>query len=174
MKARRIFLFLLLTYILSAFLGAILVVVNPSVGADLTSFLKENLPKLEPGFRAFLAIFLHNSQIALLNYLSGLLLGVGPFLLIGINGLILGIFLTYLHIYLSYPFSTLLLAIIPHGIVEIPAFVLSGTAGICFYRALRWKDCDTKFSVRLLLLSIVLLFVAALIEAYLTPRLLGR
>jgi len=173
MKIRKTFLILLGLYLISAILGFLLVVFKPSVGYDLLLTLKRSLPRPKSGLETFVLIFVHNSQISLLNYLSALLFGVGSYVIVGLNGFILGIVLGYLLLG-GYSLPTLLLAILPHGVFEIPAFVLSGTAGICLYRSLRWKECDVKLSIELLLLSIALLFLAAFIETYVTPQLIGR
>ncbi|PVX23399.1 MAG: hypothetical protein CW691_10665 [Candidatus Bathyarchaeum sp.] len=85
---------------------------------------------------------------------------------------------------LAYP----IIGLVPHGIIEIPAFLLQ-FACIVLWQAtvtevilakLRGKQVDTKKAKRglkdtliLAVASIILLFVAAAIETYVTPYLLG-
>jgi uncharacterized membrane protein SpoIIM required for sporulation len=78
-------------------------VLGPSLGAD---------------------IFLNNWLVSIATALAGLGFGAPSFLTIMFNGFILGVLV---------PLSTLtmlLAAILPHGIIEIPSFILAGSMGI--------------------------------------------
>src|SRR5207245_9280650 len=86
-------------------------VLGPSLGAD---------------------IFLNNWLVSIATALAGLGFGAPSFLTIMFNGFILGVLV---------PLSTLTMlfaAILPHGIIEIPSFILAGSMGIKLgYAALR-------------------------------------
>jgi stage II sporulation protein M len=77
-------------------------------------------------------IFLNNWLVSIATALSGLGFGAPSFLTIMFNGFILGVLV---------PLSTLTMlfaAILPHGIIEIPSFILAGSMGIKLgYAALR-------------------------------------
>ncbi len=69
-------------------------------------------------------IFLNNWLVSIATGLAGIGFGAPSFAIILFNGFILGILL---------PLSTLtmfLAAILPHGIIEIPSFILAGSMGI--------------------------------------------
>jgi stage II sporulation protein M len=84
----------------------------------------------------------------------------------------------------AYP----ILGLVPHGVIELPAFLLQISAIVIWQvtitnaiiEKLRGRTLDTsrmKLALRdafiLAVISVVLLFVAALIETYVTPFLLG-
>jgi uncharacterized membrane protein SpoIIM required for sporulation len=77
-------------------------------------------------------IFLNNWLVSMATALAGLGFGAPSFLTIMFNGFILGVLV---------PLSTLTMlfaAILPHGIIEIPSFILAGSMGIKLgYAALR-------------------------------------
>jgi len=77
-------------------------------------------------------IFLNNWLVSIATALAGLGFGAPSFLTIMFNGFILGVLV---------PLSTLTMlfaAILPHGIIEIPSFILAGSTGIKLgYAALR-------------------------------------
>ena len=77
-------------------------------------------------------IFLNNWLVSIATALAGLGFGAPSFLTIMFNGFILGVLV---------PLSTLTMlfaAILPHGIIEIPSFILAGSMGIKLgYAALR-------------------------------------
>ena len=72
-------------------------------------------------------------------------------------------------------------AILPHGIIELPSFVLSGSAGIklgvVFLRSYRSPgpalQATARQTVNLLLGLAVLFFVAGFIEGNVTPWIMG-
>ena len=69
---------------------------------------------------------------------------------------------------------------LPHGIFEIPAIIIAGAAGfkipyeIIRYLAGRKEQILTKEDIKeyltLALISIILIVIAAFIEAYITPK----
>ncbi|AIY89143.1 hypothetical protein GACE_0086 [Geoglobus acetivorans] len=71
-------------------------------------------------------------------------------------------------------------AVIPHAIFEIPAIIIAGAAGfkipyeIIRYLAGRKEQILTKEDIKeyltLALISIILIVIAAFVEAYVTPR----
>ncbi len=123
-------------------------------------------------------IFLNNWLVSIATALSGLGFGAPSFVTIMFNGFILGVLLAP---QLSPSLTMFLAAILPHGIIEIPAFVLSGSVGIRLGYA-AWKARFRRGpenheylskTLRLAVYVVVglapLFFVAGLIEADITP-----
>jgi len=123
-------------------------------------------------------IFLNNWLVSIATALSGLGFGAPSFITIMSNGFILGVLLAP---QLSPSLTMFLAAILPHGIIEIPSFVLSGSVGMRLGYA-AWKarfrrgpenDEYLSKTLRLAVYVVVglapLFFIAGLIEADLTP-----
>ena len=78
------------------------------------------------------------------------------------------------------PINEVILLTLPHGIFEIPAIIIAGAAGFKIpYEIIRYlagnKEMiltkeDIKEYMTLALISIILIVIAAWIEAYITPR----
>lgn len=105
-----------------------------------------------------------------------------PALSLGINTVLLGLFGAY-YINNGATFLAYLSGIIPHGIFEIPALILSLSCGLflchCVSDSIRLKEKGTigdvvKQIIRLIAFHVVpLLLVAAFVEAYITPHILN-
>lgn len=136
-----------------------------------------------------LSIFTHNLKAALYTYLGGVI-GIIPAGSLSFNGFFIGAFIGYLthHSIVSTlgVFSTreFLIYTLPHGIFEIPGFILAGAAGFRLttliaglINSLRNKTHASehywklKDSLALLVISIILILIAAFIEANITPSL---
>ncbi|MDV3104783.1 stage II sporulation protein M [Thermococcus waiotapuensis] len=126
-------------------------------------------------FHTFLSIYFNNLGVATSAYALGVLFGIVPWLIVMVNGFILGLVVALVISQgLMSPVQALL-AIVPHGVFEIPAILLSATAGILLYRGtLKKEGLDLVYSsLRLYALSAGLLLLAAFIEAFVTPRVAG-
>jgi uncharacterized membrane protein SpoIIM required for sporulation len=122
-------------------------------------------------------IFLHNWQVSLSTALSGLWFVAPSLVTLAFNGMVLGA--VY---YLTPNFTMFAAAIFPHGSIEIPSFVLSGSAGtrlgLSFLKTFG-KDKDSpeeanfrqiaRETIYILVGLAVLFFVAGLIEGNITP-----
>lgn len=129
----------------------------------------ENLTELYSSWLIFLmffvVIFLNNAFTCFLNILTGPLLGIFPIFSTLINGGLLG--------WLAHEEGLIVfLAIVPHGMFELPAYFISLAIGLRLAReALRPKGSrrlKVKFGEGLrvyLRLILPLLFVAALVES---------
>ncbi|HDS44790.1 MAG TPA: stage II sporulation protein M [Methanomicrobia archaeon] len=115
----------------------------------------------------FVVIFLNNAFTCVLNILTGLLLGIFPIFSTLLNGGLLG--------WLAHEEGLIVfLAIVPHGMFELPAYFISLAIGLRLAReALRPKG-SRQLKVELgeglrvyLRLILPLLFVAALVESVL-------
>jgi stage II sporulation protein M len=129
-------------------------------------------------------LFANNLRACTVAILYGLI----PFvylssLALGMNSLLLGVLAAY-SVKNGYSMATYALALLPHGIFELPALILSFSMGLflCGQITRRFRHDETAIpltqclihAARLLLLLIVpLLTVAAVTEAYVTPLLLS-
>ena len=132
-----------------------------------------------------LAIFLHNSMIALFNlYIVGIIFGITNILSLVENGILVGFTMA------KYPVSAFY--ILPHGIFEFLGYIIASAAGFrllsAFFSviigglnlksnvviseqietALKENSWKFKDSLSLLVVAIVILFIAAVIEANIT------
>ncbi|WP_292460238.1 stage II sporulation protein M [Methanothermococcus sp.] len=114
----------------------------------------------------FLFILTHNLTVGLLEYITTIF---SLFIVVS-NAFILAYVL-----YISNNPLTFILLVLPHGIVEIPAFILSSVSGVVLFNAIvkklkKSKDSIVyyKDSIRILLVSILLFIIAAIIESTIT------
>ena len=123
----------------------------------------------------FIKIFLNNYISTLLTLLLGLLFGIGPVIFLIINGYTIGNLISFALSKVSiYKIG---LAIIPHGIFEIPAVLIAASYGLWWgvknYRKFRYKDsflADFSLPIkRYINIVMPLLFIGAFVEAYITP-----
>jgi uncharacterized membrane protein SpoIIM required for sporulation len=139
-------------------------VINPTILGDVP-------------LTAGLDIFLHNWEVSLSTALSGIWLVAPTLATIGFNGMILGV--VY---YLTPNFTMFAAAIFPHGSIELPSFVLSGSAGmrlgVYFLRTIgKGKDSteEQRFeavareTIYIIIGLAILFFIAGIIEGNITP-----
>lgn len=118
----------------------------------------------------------HNTQVSILTLAMGMTWGVGTILLLFYNGVIVGaISADYV---LAGQTKFLLGWLMPHGVVEIPAILIAGQAGLVLARAMIGWGTRDSFKMRLLavrsdLMTLiggvaVLLVWAGTIEAFLS------
>jgi len=154
-------------------------VLNPSESARFVEELSAEfgwLMDLSP-LEIFLVIFLNNAIKALLVIIFGLLIII-PVGFVAYNGWILGIVICEQARTSGYLF--VVAGILPHGIIELPMIIVSAALGtrlgvMAFSRmkgTISNKDIlsEIKRSVNFYLRWILpLLFIAALIETFITP-----
>ncbi|MFZ2410314.1 MAG: stage II sporulation protein M [Candidatus Methanoperedens sp.] len=152
---------------------------NPEKSAYLIESFKETfgwITKLDP-FDRMLAIFKNNALNSLLALVSGIGFGLVPLTLIAVNGLFLGMVVEVFSIEKGILF--VFAAILPHGIIELPMVFISAGIGLRLgyemYRFLNGEggtNLKQEFKQGLwfyLVRILPLLFVAAVIESYVTP-----
>lgn len=94
---------------------------------------------------------------------------IAPFIILSFNGLIVGYVLTEQLLNPAGPLSSvhsLAAVIMPHGAIEIPAIALVAGTSIKILDGLR---AAFRYAIKALLLSAILLLIAALTEAFITP-----
>jgi stage II sporulation protein M len=127
-----------------------------------------------------LMIFINNGIKALGLVLLGILLGVPPLLIIGLNGFILGGLGSALESVKGWTY--VIASFVPHGVIEIPVILLATALGLTVgMESLKWlvrresrvklqlSDC-LKVYLRWILPGLA---VAAIIEVFVTPLLIG-
>lgn len=151
-----------------------------------------------PGLAFFIFIFLNNTIKSIAIMYAGLLLGILPIFFIVINGMLIGYLLfvfqeNVTHVDLSVT-ELVVRGLLPHGIIEIPVIIVAAAYGLLlgvavldklfsYFRRNQETDPGSvrhEKSLRALLRNskylvwfiIVSLLIAALIEAYITPKLL--
>lgn len=135
----------------------------------------------ENGSLSALALFSNNLRATVFIMVYGLVPFIHlPALALGVNAMALGVLASW-YIAQGYSIVAFLAAVLPHGLAEFPALILSFGVGlyVCgqvtrrlFRRdesALHIWDCLVLISRMLLLVLIPLLAVAAILEAYVTP-----
>lgn len=165
----------LILFLVFTFLGS---TVKPSEGIGLLKELEtfsEFLKGLPTPILA-LAIFVNNFVKALILIPAGAVFGIPPIAFITLNGLILGVVLSYgaanLGIWIT------LAGILPHGVLEIPAILIaSGLAlnvGWEVWMEVLGRGGKPKVAVKdglkmCIQTTLPMLAASALIEAYVTP-----
>ena len=132
-----------------------------------------------------LDIIIHNVSSTLLVFIGSILFGIYALFSITINGFAIGFMAGYT--INSVPSLLLYLAlIVPHGILEIPAFFCGDASGVILFLFIYRVNKDKmnkntfkegyennketlKHAIILLSISIVLFVIAGLIEGYITP-----
>jgi stage II sporulation protein M len=123
-----------------------------------------------------LMIFLNNAVVSLVSLVLGIALGVFPILFIASNGYFVGV-ISYI-VGQQKGLLFILLALLPHGVIELPMVFLSASIGlrlghqVFFYLIGRPTEVKREFKRGLMfyfLLIVPLLFVAAIIETFITP-----
>ena len=181
-KAKRYF-FSLRYYVLFSsviYFGSILIgYFNASNDPGLTDDTLESLEEMikpilgmSPAWQ-FLVVFLKNAFAGLLTILLGAAFGIFPIITLFLNGSLLGILAITLKETMS--FSTFLLGILPHGILEIPFLIIAASCGMKVGRSLTRGNFKKEFVSALVFFLKILLpmvFLAALIEIFITPKFL--
>ena len=116
--------------------------------------------------QAFLLIYVHNVVATLVIF--GLSIVYVGFVAVALNGYMAG---TVYELATSRGLTSLqvLAALLPHGVVEVPAILIASAAGAEVLHSLR-SARGLRGPLRRLTISLVLLALAAYIESYITPR----
>lgn len=131
-----------------------------------------------PPFELFILIFFNNSIIALLMILFGFFLGLVPLYLIYTNALLVGYVAALVSIRIS-PLEAIA-GLLPHGIFELTGILTAAGyglwLGVIFIKSLQGKAVfgeAFRFALkRYAVFVLPILFLAAFIEAFITPRII--
>lgn len=167
-------------------IGIVLGLATPT---GITSLLAEDIASLEelsdllaslPLVLVVLFIFIKNASVLLLSFVLSPILCLVPILALTVNGWVLA-FVSSMVIQ-EESLGYLLAGLLPHGIFELPAFILGEAAALSFgtmviialFREERRNLLlpNLKRNFKYLMIALVLLLPAAIIETYVTPLLL--
>ncbi len=185
-RMNRYLRFSLLIFVIGLALGAIFARPLQTALSPLMTDLKTLASgmKHEAFGAMMMTLFLHNLRTSVFMILGGILFGVLPALFVMVNGGLVGYVLaiTYQATHVN-PFLLFAAGILPHGIFEIPAYLLASAfgmrAGVLVFRSMgrnlgedNWRKLG-KDVLPTLLIVVLFLFIAANIETGITPTLLG-
>ncbi|HSA37759.1 MAG TPA: stage II sporulation protein M [Methanoregula sp.] len=151
---------------------------NPAVGEDLMKLFEKELAGQMDGTDSVdmcLKLFANNLQACILLFLGGASFGILTIFIMSLNGIVIGAIMEIVH--QDHTPLFVAAAILPHGIFEIPAFILSGALGMLLARSLlaEWyAGEDTavdahRFGRLFILYVLPLVAIAACVEAFITP-----
>lgn len=166
-------------FVLSLIAGLFAALLYPDRATGFIEQFKEMfgwITVLDP-FERMVAIFKNNAINSLLALVLGLVFGIVPLLIVAINGFFLGMVSLVFSKQTSIPF--VIAAILPHGIIELPMVLVSAGIGLRlghevyhYFRGVR-TDLKEEFKVGIwffVRFIVPLLFIASVIESYVTPR----
>ena len=166
-------------FLITGFLGVAIVRASPATGQQLIQFVQEQvmgkIDAHEP-FSLAVFIFTNNMQACILLFLGGATLGVLTLFIIASNGIIIGGIMELVREQKGPLFVAA--AILPHGIFEIPSFIISASLGFILGTAMlaEWRgEGDAAETARahartFLFVVVPLVAIAAFIEAFITPQ----
>lgn len=187
-ETRKELLFTFTIFILSMFIGIISSNYNHDfsaliLGQDYLDITNENISKNDPmaiykdvhHVNMFLGITLNNLRVALVAFVTGIVFSFGSILITMYNGIMVGVFQNYF--IKRGLFKVSFLTIWMHGSLEIPAIIISASAGIVLGKSLILPGTYTRiqslqlggkraFKVFLGIGPIIVL--AAIIESFVT------
>jgi stage II sporulation protein M len=151
---------------------------NPAVGQELMKLFEKEVAGQMDGTDSVdmcLKLFANNLQACILLFLGGASFGILTIFIMSLNGIVIGAIMELV----SKDHSALFVAaaILPHGIFEIPAFIIAGALGILLAQSLiaEWYGGgDTavdarRFGRMFVLYVLPLVTIAACVEAFITP-----
>lgn len=145
------------------------------------SRIAERLAGMSPLSQA-VYIFGNNLRVAVVMLIGAFFLGALPPIVLISNGLLIGLFAANLPAAGALSASRFLLGLIPHGVFEIPAVLLNAMMGLRIAREI-WRSIlgrgsqglreAVRQAVTLLPAVVVLLIIAAGMETYVSPVIIG-
>ena len=128
-----------------------------------------------PPWKMFFVILLNNSAKSFAVLLSGILFGLVPLIAVATNGYILGV--AYLFTFGEVGYVQAANAVLPHGVLEMPAIILSACyglwLGVTFAKRIRRRNMagfgdQVRHAIRMFFrVAFPLFILVALIETFL-------
>jgi stage II sporulation protein M len=171
----------ILAFLITAAAGVAVVRESPSTGKQFIQMVRDEVVgKIDAREPLSLAIFIfaNNLQACILLFLGGATLGLLTLFIIASNGIIIGGIMEMVREERGLLYVAA--AILPHGIFEVPSFIVSASLGFILGSSLlaEWRgDGDSAAVARahartFLLLVVPLVAIAAFIEAFITPQII--
>ncbi len=121
-------------FLLAAFVGGIVFFIKPEILQTILGSFAERFgddPALD--FNLVIQIFIQNLTASAIALFGGLILGLGPFFVVVVNGFLLGFVIMSIFALGANLLSSLIIilgGLTLHGIFEIPAFLFSAVLGL--------------------------------------------
>ncbi len=171
----------ILVFVVSLGLGIAAVAQDPAVGEEMLQLFQEQVAAELAGDSPvilFFKIFVNNLGACVLLFFGGASFGALTLLILGLNGLLIGSIIELVRQQQGIVFIAA--ALIPHGIFEIPSFIVAGALGILLGQALvsEWHgegdaaETASRLGKSFLIIVVPLLAAAAVTEAFITPAIL--
>lgn len=164
-------------FFLAVYFGYLAATAFPEIGDAIMEQLQEKFGPIKNESNLYILgyIFINNTLIDLSAILSFFLFGLGSILILISNGLTIGIVLNIFQ--QKESLTTIIAGLAPHGMLEIPSFLLATAVGLWLGVRLLMKILKNEpfrpnilFALKFFFFVIVPLnLVAALIETYITP-----
>jgi stage II sporulation protein M len=169
----------ILAFVLTTIAGIAVVMQNPSTGQQFIQVIRDQvMGKVDARDPASLAVFIfvNNLQACVLLFLGGATLGILTLFIIASNGIIIGGVMEIVREDRGLRYVAA--AILPHGIFEIPSFILSASLGFVLGTSLlaEWRGVGDSagtaaaYGRTFLRVVVPLVAIAAFIEAFITPQ----
>jgi stage II sporulation protein M len=151
---------------------------NPHIGEDLLKLFEKEVAGQMDGQNPtdmFIKLFANNLEACILLFLGGASFGILTIFNMSLNGIVIGAIMEMVSKNHSAVFVAA--AILPHGIFEIPAFIISGALGILLAQSLiaEWygsgdtAEAAQAYARMFLFFVLPLVLTAAAVEAFITP-----
>ncbi len=133
--------------------------------------------KLLPPVVVFAVIFLNNTVKSFVAMILGLFFGLAPLFFVFINGYLIGV-VVYV-VGLRMGLKRVIMLLVPHGVIEIPAILLACSYGLwlgrMFFKRVRGERISIRECIRTAVVVyaktvIPMLLLAAFVETFITPR----
>lgn len=150
---------------------------EPHTGDVLSASFQEVITELDVKTPALLSwqIFFNNMKVCLILFVGGITFGVATLFVLASNGYVIGGITEVM--LRGYDVSLFAASIVPHGIFEISALLMSSALGLQMAHAL-FSDALGRgnagevclwYGTRFLCVVVPLLVVAALVETFVSP-----
>ncbi|MDD1690416.1 MAG: stage II sporulation protein M [Methanoregula sp.] len=151
---------------------------NPAVGEQLMKLFEKEVAgqfSTDNPLDMCGKLFMNNLEACILLFLGGASFGILTIFIMSLNGIVIGAIMEIVHETHSALFVAA--ALVPHGIFEIPAFIIAGALGVLLAQSLiaEWYgESDTgtevtRFARLFILYVLPLVAIAACVEAFITP-----
>jgi len=171
----------ILLFIVAMLVGWVGTAHTPAIGEQLMElFEKEVAGQITVGDPVDMCVKLlaNNLEACIMLFLGGASFGILTLFILGLNGLVIGSVTEIVS--QGHSAAFIAAALLPHGIFEIPAFIIAGALGFCMAQSLlaEWYGAgdtaeDARKYARLFLMYVLpLISVAALVEAFITPAII--
>ena len=151
---------------------------TPAIGEQLLSLFEKEVAgqlTITNPLDTCAKLLANNLEACILLFLGGMSFGLVTLFILSLNGIVIGAVTEIV----SHGHSALFIAaaLLPHGIFEIPAFIIAASLGFCMTQSLvgEWygagdTTADARRYAKIFLCYVLpLIIVAAIVEAFITP-----